>query len=660
MRVVIDIETNALHNPTKIWCVVCKDIDTKEVNIFRNLTDDQVERDRFCAYIHRCDRIIGHNGLGFDHPVLVALIADYNVSADKWVDTLILSKLANYSRPMGHSIESYGIEFGYEKGKNHYLDFFKQWSEELEVYCVRDVEICERVYNCYSDMVGSPVWGTAVVLEHSFQLICNDLQDNGFAFSVVKAESLLEKITKLLADLNRDIAEAFPPREVLIREFTPKLTKFGTISRTSVPRSLWPDIHKYEAGQTYRHTRFDDFNPSSHKQLIQVLNEAGWKPEEKTTTHVQAERDLHKLKYSRNVPEDQKALDIKAIESKLIRLRNSGWKISEHNLSTLPTSAPQPARTLAQRILLEARRRTLVEWLGLVGSDDRIHGKFYGIGAWTHRMAHQAPNTANIPKEFNIGGTRKLFGREMRELWTAPYNRLLVGVDAEGIQLRIFAHLIDDTEFTDALVKGKKDDKSDPHSLNQRILGSCCKTRDAAKRFIYALLLGAGLDKLANILECSKDQAKEGLDRLLLRYTGFADLKRTTIPKDAKRGYFLGLDGRRVSIPGDTQRDREHLAMSGYLQNGEAIVVKRAACWIDQHLADEKVSKQWLFVNIVHDELQSETANNMEVALKVARIKADAIRIAGEELKLKCPLAGSYWNDDHKDYTIGTNWYKTH
>ena len=155
----------------------------------------------------------------------------------------------------------------------------------------------------------------------------------------------------------------------------------------------------------------------------------------------------------------------------------------------------------------------------------------------------------------------------------APPKRLLVGVDAEGIQLRIFAHYINDPEFTQSLVEGKKDDKTDPHSLNQRILGSVCKSRAAAKRFIYALLLGAGISKLSEILGCNDNETQEALDRLLLRYGGFAALKQEVIPIDAKRGYFLRLDGRPVKLPGETLSSRRHLAMSGYLQNGEAAVL---------------------------------------------------------------------------------------
>ena len=69
---------------------------------------------------------------------------------------------------------------------------------------------------------------------------------------------------------------------------------------------------------------------------------------------------------------------------------------------------------------------------------------------------------------------------------------------------------------------------------------------------------------------------------------------------------------------------------------------------------------KWLLVNFVHDEWQTEVNNSVDLALKVARIQSDALRQVGEELGLKCPLAGSYWNDDHHAHTIGTNWYATH
>lgn len=654
MKIVIDIEANGLDNPTKIWLIVCKDLDTGDYHIFRKVSDDETEKARFLKFAEGVSLWVGHHIMGYDYPVVRDLLGlSLADAASSSLDTLIVSKMVDYSRPNGHSIEAYGEEFGLEKGK--FSDWTK-YSLEMENYCIRDVDITEKVYLKYLKYINNQRRRPSIIIEQRFQLeVVNSLKSNGFSFNKDKATKMLEKVTSELTSLDKDILEAFPPKVVIERTFTPKATKYGTINKTSVPRSLWDKIDEYEVGVSYHKTRLEPFNPSSHKQIVEVLHDAGWQPEDKTSTHIQTERELNRLKRTRN-KDNQVDLAIKMCEDKLIKLAKYGYKINEHNLDTLPPKAPAPARSLAKRILLEARRRTLTEWLSLVQEDNRIHGDFYGIGAWTHRMAHQRPNTANIPNEFDTFGKKKLLGKEMRSLWQAPRNRLLVGVDAEGIQLRIFAHYIDDLEFTDALVKGKKDDKTDPHSLNQRILGDVCKSRQAAKRFIYALLLGAGLAKLAEILGCSSSEAQEALDRLLERYGGFARLKEEVIPADAKRGYFIGLDGRAVPIPGDDLGYRRHLAMSGYLQNGEAVVMKHATLKWHSELKKENA----FLVNFVHDEWQTEVPNDMSVALRIAALQSESLRIVGEELGLKCPLAGSYWNDDHHDYTIATNWSNTH
>ncbi len=653
MKIVIDIEANGLENPTQIWLIVCKDIDTGERHIFRNVTLDIIERDKFLSFANGVTRWIGHNLLGYDYPVLNRLInlniVDIGV---RCCDTLVVSKLLDYSRSsgMGHSIEDYGVEFGQEK-----ISFkdFSQWSPALETYCIRDVDITERIYNKYKRHIHHPDWQKAFELEHKFQLIVNSLHDNGFSFNKKKAEELLTKVEGELLVLDEAILREFPPRLKLLREIHPKETKHGTLSRTDFRWVKDGDLSEFNGGPFSR-CNWVPFNPSSHSQIIGVLAEAGWSPVDKTQTHIDALRELNSLKRSRGrdneLPYQEKLGRIQILEEKLAGLEKTGWRVNEVNLNTLPSTAPSPAKTLANRILLEARRRTLTEWLGLHNPDTgRIHGKFYGIGAWTHRMAHQHPNTANIPTD------RKLYGSVMRSLWQAPRNRLLVGVDAEGIQLRIFAHYIDDKEFTDSLVNGKKEDKSDPHSLNQRILGA--KSRDIAKRFIFAYLLGGGVGKLSQILEVDEVAGKLSLARLLDRYSGLSRLKDTVIPVDARRGYFQGIDGRLVKLPGETPGERKHLCMSGYLQNGEAVVMKLACLKWHEQMKD---IPDWKFVNFVHDEWQTECKNSLDTALRIAKIQAESLRLVGEELGLKCPLAGSYWNDDRKDYTIGLNWKVTH
>lgn len=649
MKCVIDIEANALEKPDKIWCIVCKDIDKGEYHVFREVHPGTAEARRFLSFAENVSLFIGHNLLGYDWPALFDILG-LDIDISRACDTLILSKLIDYPRST-HSVEGYGTEFGLEK-----IEFsdFSKWSQSLEDYCIRDVDITHKIYLKYLRYYLNPDHIPSITLEHKFQLVVNKLGSNGFSFNEGKAKVLLEKVESELKVLDGDILSTFQPKLKLIREVIPKETKYGTISLSSIPKSLRDNISDFTVGAPFSYCAWSEFNPSSHSQIIKVLNEAGWKPVDKTKTHIDTERSVNQLRHRRKDKTEQLTFD--DLCSKLKTLQKTGWKVNENNLDTLPPSAPHAAKLLAKRILLESRRRTLTEWLDLVQPDNRIHGKFYGIGAWTHRMAHQNPNTANIPNEFDTSGKKKLYGKELRSLWCAPSKRLLVGVDAEGIQLRIFAHYINDAQFTEALINGKKEDKTDPHSLNQSILGEVCKSRAAAKRYIYALLLGAGANKLREILDCSEQAAEEAYQRLLQRYTGFQHLKDTIIPRDGKRGWFVGLDGRRVRIPGDTEGSRRHLAMSGYLQNGEAVVMKSATLLWHDKLADMDAS----LVNFVHDEWQTETPNDMKVALQIASLQSDSLRIVGEKLNLRCPLAGSYWNDDLKDYTIDRNWSKTH
>lgn len=67
-----------------------------------------------------------------------------------------------------------------------------------------------------------------------------------------------------------------------------------------------------------------------------------------------------------------------------------------------------------------------------------------------------------------------------------------------------------------------------------------------------------------------------------------------------------------------------------------------------------------LLVNLIHDEWQVETSNNMKEALDTAQIMSDSLVSVSKELNLNCPMAGSFYNEDCKDYTIGVNWQQTH
>lgn len=294
-------------------------------------------------------------------------------------------------------------------------------------------------------------------------------------------------------------------------------------------------------------------------------------------------------------------------------------KVDETTLAEL--EIPE-AKLVLEYLTLGKRVGMLRSWLDAVQDDGRIHGRVNTCGAVTGRMTHSAPNMAQIPSE---GVYRGCF--------IVPGNNKLVGIDASGLELRMLAHYMNDAEYTDLILNG------DIHTYNQELAG--LPQRSDAKVFIYALLYGAGDAKLGSII---KGGAKDGAvlrQRFMEGLPAFGTLV-GKVGKIAAKGTLPGLDGRRVHVRS------EHAALNTLLQSAGAIVMKKAlviaAAKLDEYGYPYKLVAQ------VHDELQIEVPE--EYAERVGACVRNAIREAGRELNLRCPLDG--------EYMIGTSWADTH
>lgn len=630
--VILNIEANGL-DPKEVWCATTIDIETGEEHVFRNV---HINQDDFLAYMRGVVRIVGHNACSYDIPVLSRLtrIDELGVQFDV-VDTLVVSRLLDFSRDGGHSLASWSEVLKVEKTEQPPWEAF---SEALVDHSLQNCRITLALYKRFLPYLNSKRWRPAIDLEHFMVGACREINHNGFHFNLDKARELRYNINIDLEKLDAELLTAFPPTVQAVRSITPRFTKFGTLNRNDF-RWAGEDLSYFNGGP-FTLIEYQEFNPGSPVQIVSRLNEAGWKPEEKTKGHITFLRDVKKRGYV-STPLD---------EAKAKKYAEYGWKVSETNLDTLPDTAPEASKSLAKRIKYASRVRVLDEWIANCREDSRIHGTINPIGAWTHRCSHDKPNTGNIPRD------DALFGMEFRSLWDVDSGHL-VGVDAEGIQLRVLAHYINDEKFTAAVTEGKKELGTDPHSLNKLALGDPCKSRNDAKTFIYAWLLGAGVGKVGEILGCSYAEAKRASENFIEFYPGLREVKRKLIPTDASRGYFEGFDGRYINIFGEDQGSREHFALAGYLQAGEAIVMKTAmGIWLPK-LKKEKVP--FKLVNFVHDEWQTQVYATREEAKFVAEVQAASIKTAGEVLGLRCPMAGSILSG-HGGEAIGQNWYETH
>ena len=636
MKIIIDTETNALKNYNKLWVIICRDIETNEVHKFVRPDNNPKE---FLEFSKQVTLWVGHNILGFDLGVLRCFNLDKHIEMGNILDTLVVSRLVHQALPGGHSVEAWGNRIGIPKGGS---PDFSKLSYEMIDYCIQDTLVQRGIYLELERYINSPLWKESLDTEHLISYSCSfELSKNGFYINQKNLNRLLSVVNHRLSKIYRELSETFQPKSKPIREITPRLTNKGTLHRGDFRwiKDKIIDLTPYEANSPFNTFEFIPFNPGSPKQCIDELNKAGWKPKNKTNGH----QDI--LREQRPDP------------VRLKKFEAYGWSLDEENLATLPEDAPEAARKLVRWLMLDARRERLEEWKTHADpTTSRIHQNVNHLGTWTHRASHSNPNLGNVPGEHpkydrkgQLYAEASQIGFLMRTLFDTK--GLLVGTDADSIQLRILAHYIKDERFTQSLTSGNKKDGTDPHSLNKIALGPICGDRDVAKTFIYAWLLGAGVAKVADILKCSLRDARQAIEQFISFYPGLKFLKSEVIPNDARRGYFRGIDGRLVIPKGDDEGSREYYMLGGYLQNGEAVVMKKAQTIWQKKFAEEGI--EYKFVNWIHDEWQIELpTKDLHIAERCGRIQIEAIEEVGRLYNLNCPLTG--------EAKIGHNWQLTH
>lgn len=647
---IVDTEWDSLKGE-KLHVIVARNADNpSEYRVFEG--DSLASFTDFSA--KHCSIIVGHNYLGFDLDHVNNYFRNLNFPYARVIDTLVCSRLFNFHFKGGHSVENYADRFSARDlstenpyGMVYPKDLHKvkilDWSvytPEIRERCITDTLIQWFIWNYQKKWIYLPEFQQALRTEHFLATFCQELSTNGFPFAAEEAKKLRSELDDRLSILDQDLLDAFPPKRVLVYAINPRATKSGAIHAVDFRRLLSAGYSAgdVEVGKSYDIYETQVFNPGSLKQVIERLWDAGWKPTDRTKGHAEFLKE-NGVRISRATQE---------LRERAGRFAFYGWRLSEENLRTLPDTAPEAALKLVERLLVASRVSDLDEWLGLVQAG-KIHGKFFHIGSWTQRMSTSEPNMQNIPvpqHKDNPSDLDKLsddINAKMRSLWTPEVQgNVLVGTDADGIQMRVFAHYVNDPRLTEALTKGSKSNGTDIHTVHWKALGEYCKGRNPAKTFIYAWLLGAGTGKVSEILECSFNGAKDSVSNFIAFYPGLKELKEGRIPQDAARGYFKGLDNRLVIC------DNTHLMLAGYLQNGEKVIMATALpIW------RSKLIKEGIFHiprDFVHDEWQTET--RPDLADIVGRTQADAIREAGEILGLNCPLAGQY--------KIGLNWNQTH
>ena len=244
MKIILDIETNSSHNV--IWCCVTREIETDVVQTWFSETGLQ-------DYISKCDKIIGHNVIGFDFPVLKKTW-NIQVKKSQVIDTLVLSRLYNPSLEDGHSLAAWGQRLGFPKGD--FTDFDGGLTDEMLQYCKQDTLVTAKLYQHLEREMKDDFSEKSKELEHQVAIIIAEQERNGFKLDERGATELLCSLKAKLEAIKVEMESIFPPR--------------------------------VESGRTHKTTGkaladiVTPFNPGSRQQIAERLQEKGWKPKKHT------------------------------------------------------------------------------------------------------------------------------------------------------------------------------------------------------------------------------------------------------------------------------------------------------------------------------------------------------------------------------------------
>jgi DNA polymerase-1 len=279
----------------------------------------------------------------------------------------------------------------------------------------------------------------------------------------------------------------------------------------------------------------------------------------------------------------------------------------------------------------------------VIGSDDRIRTTFQNLVTATGRLSSTDPNLQNIP-------VRNDLGAEIRKMFVPKPGYVLVDADYSQIELRVLAHIANDTTMCNSFNSGM-----DIHTATAAQVFRVspefvsAEQRRHAKAVNFGIVYGISEFSLADDIGVSRYEAREYIDSYLSTYHGVRDYMKKVVSEAREKGYTETLYGRRRYIPElkssnfNIRQGAERIALNTPIQGTAADLIKLAMIRVDQAL-NERYPEAKLLLQ-VHDELIVECPEG------IAKEVCDLVSCEMQQVaQLNIPLvAEAKW---------GSNWYE--
>jgi DNA polymerase I-like protein with 3'-5' exonuclease and polymerase domains len=277
--------------------------------------------------------------------------------------------------------------------------------------------------------------------------------------------------------------------------------------------------------------------------------------------------------------------------------------------------------------------------------DETVYADFVQYGTVTGRFSCREPNLQNIPRPDSD------LGKRIRGLFIAPEGHRLVVADYGQIELALLAHFIREGRLFDGFWDGIDPHSAtaaalvsmDPREFQAKVLDAddwAKRLRQAAKGINFAIVYGAGPDKVASMAEISVEQAQKFLDIHERMFPEVYRFKSRVIEvcRSRRPPHVVTLLGRRRRLPEmwakevKIRRKAERQAVNSLIQGSAADLIKLAMIRLNKAL------EEGMHLSLsVHDELV--TVAREDVADRCAEIVREAMLGEGIQRLVRVPLS---------------------
>ncbi|MCI8655577.1 MAG: DNA polymerase I [Clostridia bacterium] len=289
----------------------------------------------------------------------------------------------------------------------------------------------------------------------------------------------------------------------------------------------------------------------------------------------------------------------------VVKKNKSGYSTDVDVLEKLREEHPVIEKLLEYRQVVKLNS-TYVEGLKpyINPKTKRIHSFFHQTITATGRISSTEPNLQNIP-------TRMELGKRVRKVFKPEGDNIYLDADYSQIELRVLAHISEDTHMIQAFKHGEDIHKQAASKVLGIPIDEVTKEqRSEAKAVNFGIVYGISDFGLGEQLGMSRKKAKVYIDQYLSEYSGIKKFMDNITEEAKKNGYVETLFNRRRYIPELSSNNYmvrqfgSRAAMNTPIQGTAADIMKIAMIRVYRELKNRNLKSK--IVLQVHDEMMIE------------------------------------------------------